>query len=85
MNPQIIIHVRFAPNGSVLQISERPPRLTPDQWFHVLNARASSAYRPLAHGRGLFCLTRAAVDALRQQTTALASTKDHQCRGWLRD
>ncbi|TGN75006.1 hypothetical protein EOW77_0033300 [Bradyrhizobium yuanmingense] len=62
MNPQIIIHVRFASNGSVLQISERPPRLT----------RASSAYRPLAHGRGLFCLTRAAVDALRQQTTALA-------------
>ncbi|WP_076861954.1 hypothetical protein [Bradyrhizobium mercantei] len=64
---QVIIHVRFAPNGTVVQISGRPAKLTPHQWFDVLNARAGHAYRPLAGGRGVFRLTRAAVDAFRQE------------------
>ncbi|MBP0111671.1 hypothetical protein [Bradyrhizobium vignae] len=65
---QVIIHVRFAPNGRVIQISERPAKLTPNQWFDVLNAHASSAFRPLARGRGIFQLTRAAIEAFKQQT-----------------
>ncbi|OPY94649.1 hypothetical protein A5906_12815 [Bradyrhizobium sacchari] len=70
MNSQeIIIHVRFAPNGRVIQISERPAKLTPNQWFDVLNTRASSAYRPLARGRGMFRLRRTAVDAFKQEST----------------
>ncbi|MCK1623398.1 hypothetical protein IVA98_09285 [Bradyrhizobium sp. 160] len=72
MNPQIIIHVRFAPNGRVIQISECPPRLTPDQWFDVLKARADSAYRSRPRGRGVFRLTRAAVDTFKQQAVTLA-------------
>ncbi|MGY4281933.1 hypothetical protein ACVWXO_001153 [Bradyrhizobium sp. LM2.7] len=72
MNPQIIIHVRFAPNGRVIQISERPARLTPDQWFDVLRDRAGSAYRPLSRGRGVFRLTRAAVDTFKQETVTPA-------------
>ncbi|MCK1296669.1 hypothetical protein IVB33_28375 [Bradyrhizobium sp. 24] len=67
MNPQIIIHVRFAPNGRVIQISERPATLTPDQWFDVLKTRAGSAYRPLSRGRGVFRVTRAAVDTFKQK------------------
>ncbi|WGR93588.1 hypothetical protein MTX19_31615 [Bradyrhizobium sp. ISRA464] len=62
---QVIIHVRFAPDGTVAQISERPAKLTPNQWFNVLNARAGHAYRPLARGCGLFRLPRTAVDAFR--------------------
>ncbi|WFU31599.1 hypothetical protein QA635_34630 [Bradyrhizobium brasilense] len=65
---QVIIHVRFAPNGRVIQISERPAKLTPNQWFDVLNTRAGSAYRPLARGRGVFRLARAAVEAFKQET-----------------
>ncbi|MDA9424387.1 hypothetical protein XH97_20040 [Bradyrhizobium sp. CCBAU 53380] len=69
MNSQeIIIHVRFAPSGRVIQISERPAKLTPDQWFDVLNARACSAYRPLTRGRGIFRLSRTAVDVFKQET-----------------
>ncbi|WP_342709686.1 hypothetical protein AAFG13_35315 [Bradyrhizobium sp. B124] len=67
-SPQVIIHVRFAPNGRVVQISERPAKLTPNQWFDVLNARASSTYRPLARGRGVFRLTRTAIEAFKQET-----------------
>lgn len=65
---QVIIHVRFAPNGRVVQIGERPAKLTPNQWYEVLNSRAGSAYRPLARGRGVFRLTRTAVDAFKQET-----------------
>ncbi|MGY3533023.1 MULTISPECIES: hypothetical protein [Bradyrhizobium] len=69
MNVQeVIIHVRFAPNGRVVQISERPAKLTPNQWFEVLNARASSAYRPLARGRGIFRLSRTTIEAFKQET-----------------
>ncbi|MCP1835806.1 hypothetical protein ACVIIY_001952 [Bradyrhizobium sp. USDA 4515] len=69
MNVQeVIIHVRFAPNGRVVQISERPAKLTPNQWFEVLSARASSAYRPLARGRGIFRLSRTTVEAFKQET-----------------
>nr|WP_128947951.1 MULTISPECIES: hypothetical protein [Bradyrhizobium] len=74
MNSQeVIIHVRFAPNGRVIQISERPAKLNPNQWFDVLNTRASSAYRPLARGRGVFRLSRTAVDAFKQESAGPAS------------
>ncbi len=35
---EVIIHLRFAPNGKVIQISERPAKLTPNQWFEVLTS-----------------------------------------------
>ncbi|SFN91307.1 hypothetical protein SAMN05216573_12623 [Bradyrhizobium sp. Rc3b] len=65
---QIMIHVRFAPDGRVIQISERPAMLTRNEWFDVLNTRASSAYRPLSRGRGIFQLSRAAIEAFQQET-----------------
>ncbi|MET4221072.1 hypothetical protein ABIB00_006307 [Bradyrhizobium sp. LB14.3] len=71
MNPQITIHVRFAPNGRVIQISERPARLTPDQWFDVLRDRRL-CLSPTVPGRGVFRLTRAAVDAFKQETVTPA-------------
>ncbi|WXC84623.1 hypothetical protein WDK88_38810 [Bradyrhizobium septentrionale] len=52
-----------------MQISERPAKLTPNQWFDVLNARASSSYRPIARGRGVFRLTRTAIETFKQETT----------------
>ncbi|UGY20631.1 hypothetical protein HAP48_0024430 [Bradyrhizobium septentrionale] len=64
-----MVHVRFAPNGRVVQISECPAKLTPNQWFDVLNARASSSYRPIARGRGVFRLTRTAIETFKQETT----------------
>ncbi|TCT07875.1 hypothetical protein [Aquabacter spiritensis] len=68
MDPQtVILHVRFAPNGSVVEISERPPTLSPQDWFNTLSFKAADAYQTLAGGRGVFRLTRAGVDALRAE------------------
>jgi hypothetical protein len=54
----VLIHVRFAPNGSVTEISERPSALSPQDWFNTLSLQAGGSYRPLAGGRGLFRLRR---------------------------
>jgi hypothetical protein len=63
--PGVIIHVRFAPNGEVVEIGERPPALSPQQWYNLLCDRAGTAYQPLAGGRAVFRLTRAEVDAFK--------------------
>jgi len=62
---KVIIHVRFAPNAAVVEISERPPALSPQDWFFFLCDKASNAYQPLSGGRGVFRLTREEVDALK--------------------
>lgn len=64
-NPSIVIHLRFAPDGSVSEISERPASLTPQAWFNFLSDNAATVYQPLAGGRGVFRLSRAEIDALK--------------------
>ena len=54
---KILIHLRFAPDASVVEISERPKSLTPQQWFNALSDRFGDAYQPLSGGRGVFRLT----------------------------
>ncbi|HTO59801.1 MAG TPA: hypothetical protein VMM15_00960 [Bradyrhizobium sp.] len=63
---KVIIHARFAPNGTVVEISERPTGLTPQEWFNFLSDKAGDVYQTLAGGRGVFRLTRGEVDALKQ-------------------
>ena len=60
-----LIHVRFAPNGSVTEIGERPAGLTPQEWFDKLSLQAGMSYQPLSGGRAVFRLTRAEITALR--------------------
>ncbi|HLG79806.1 MAG TPA: hypothetical protein VKY22_02235 [Bradyrhizobium sp.] len=69
---KVLLHARFAPNGSVLEISERPPELTPQDWFNFLSEKAGDVYQAFAGGRGVFRLSRAEVDALKQQTFGTA-------------
>jgi hypothetical protein len=69
----VLVHVRFAPNGVVVEISERPTALSPQEWFNVLSDRASDAYQPLAGGRGVFRLTRPVVDGLKAESTPNAA------------
>jgi hypothetical protein len=64
----VAIHVRFAPDGTVTEISERPSSLSPQQWFNLLSHQAADNYRFLSGGRGIFKVARAQVDDLRQQT-----------------
>ena len=61
----IVIHVRFAPDGTVTEIGERPEGSSPQDWFNLLSHRAASHYQALAGGRGVFRLTREAADALK--------------------
>jgi hypothetical protein len=66
----VIIHVRFSPNGTVVEISERPPALSPQDWFNCLSDQAGNAYQALSGGRGVFRLSRTEVDALRTANAA---------------
>lgn len=69
----VILHARFAPNGTVVEISERPAGLTPQDWFNFLSDKAGDVYQPLAGGRGVFRLTRAELDALKQAAAPAAA------------
>jgi hypothetical protein len=69
----VIIHVRFAPNASVVEISERPTALSPQEWFNCLSDKAGTDYQPLSGGRGVFRLTRAQVDALKAKSAPTAA------------
>ena len=69
----VVIHVRFAPNGVVVEISERPTGLSPQEWFNYLSDKAANVYQPFAGGRGVFRLTRGALDALKAKSIPTAA------------
>ncbi len=62
---QVVIHVRFAPDGSVTAIGECPQSLSAQEWFNRLSLIPSNAYRPLSGGRGVFRIGRAEMEALK--------------------
>lgn len=70
---KVLIHVRFAPNGVVVEISERPPALSPQEWYNFLSDKAANAYQALAGGRGVFRLTKGALDPLKAESTPTAA------------
>ena len=61
----ILIHVRFAPDGIVNTIGEKPSTLSAQEWFKRLSVQAADVYQPLAGGRGVFRVARARLDALK--------------------
>lgn len=61
---QMIIHVRFSPDGSVVEIGERPAGLSPQDWFNRLSRNAGNFYQSLSGGRGVFRIVRGQVEAL---------------------
>ncbi|CAB4243391.1 conserved protein of unknown function [Methylacidimicrobium sp. AP8] len=61
----VVIHVRFANDGSVQEIGERPRGLSAQAWFGRLWKKAGDRFQALAGGRGIFRLPRAELDALR--------------------
>ncbi|MGO8712719.1 MAG: hypothetical protein ACLQUZ_11815 [Rhizomicrobium sp.] len=66
----IQIHGRFAPNGTVVEIGERPANLTPQEWFNCLNEKAGDTYRTLAGGRIFFSIEPGRLDAIKAQVVA---------------
>ena len=64
-NAQTLIHVRFAPDGSVTEIGERPPAQTAQDWFDRLSLEAADDYQALSGGRGMFRMSPEKVEAVR--------------------
>ncbi len=62
---QIVIHVRFAPDGSVTTIGEQPESLSAQEWFNQLSLTMGPAFQALSGGRGVFRIARTDVDALK--------------------
>ena len=69
---QVMIHVRFAPNGTVTQIGERPSALSAQDWFNLLTQSTTNCYEALSGGRALFRLSREQVDQLKSSAAAAA-------------
>jgi hypothetical protein len=61
----IIIHVRFAPDGTVTEIGERPASLTAQQWHDRLAEKAGIAFEALSGGRGMFRLSPDQVESFK--------------------
>jgi hypothetical protein len=62
----VTVHVRFAPDGTVAEIGERPASLTPQQWFERLSGNVGGdAYRTYAGGRGVFQVLRDQIVSLK--------------------
>ncbi|MGD9545322.1 MAG: hypothetical protein AB7F41_00175 [Methylocystis sp.] len=61
----VMLHVRFAPDGSVVEISERPAPNSAQEWFDWVSLSAPDSYQALSGGRGVFRITRAILEELR--------------------
>lgn len=68
----VIIHARFAPNGTVVEIGERPAALTPQEWFNYLADNAGDHYQALAGGRGVFRIAKADVEGFKASSIKAA-------------
>jgi len=73
-NDRVMIHVKFAPDGSVVDIGERPEALSPQQWFDALCKHTAGGYQPLAGGRALYQLPRTEIDSLKSTAGQQVST-----------
>ncbi len=68
-----MIHVRFASDGTVAEISERPAPLSPQQWFNELSNGAPTLYQALAGGRGIFRLGKSQLETIRTKALGQAA------------
>ena len=69
----VIIHARFSPDGTIVEISERPAALTPQDWFNFLSYNEGDHYQALSGGRGVFRVSRPRVGELESQALASAA------------
>jgi hypothetical protein len=60
-----ILHAKFTPSGSVIDIGERPDWADPQQWFDFLSYSTVNCYESLANGRGIFRIAPEELAALK--------------------
>ncbi|SMH64330.1 conserved protein of unknown function [Acidithiobacillus ferrivorans] len=61
----VVIHVRFANDGSVREIGECPSGTSPQDWFNALSRHSSNGYESLSGGRGAFRLEPAVIEQIK--------------------
>ncbi|KRQ96360.1 hypothetical protein [Bradyrhizobium valentinum] len=61
-------------NETVVELDERPAGLTPHQWFDFISG-PSMPFQELVGGIGVLRLTRAAVDAFRQENATTSTSE----------
>ncbi len=61
---EVLIHVRFYPNGEISTIDACPDQLSSLAWFERLRSAATRHYQTLAGGRGFFRLPRGTFDSI---------------------
>jgi hypothetical protein len=64
----VIIHSRAAPDGTIVEIGERPPGLSPQEWFNFLSHAAGDAYQAFSGARGVFRIERVRLDTLKAES-----------------
>jgi hypothetical protein len=70
---KVLIHLRAAPNGTIVEIGERPEGLSPQEWFNFLSTNAGDAYQAFSGARGVFRLSRERVEQLKAQSRQSAA------------
>lgn len=70
---EVLIHIRHAPNGSVLFIDRCPATMTAQQWRDYLLTEAGSYYQTFTGARGFLRLPRAVYDSLVAKVLPLAA------------
>jgi hypothetical protein len=65
---EIVIHARYAPDGTCIEIGERPTAITPQAWFKYLYENVGETAQPLAGGRLIFRVP--STDLTKHQTAA---------------
>ncbi|MGA9823261.1 MAG: hypothetical protein WBQ53_00265 [Methylocystis sp.] len=63
----VLLHVRFRPDTTILNIDECPAGMTNEEWFKRLCARAGGKFATRAGGRGFFRLTHVELETLKVQ------------------
>ena len=63
----VTIHVRFAADGTISEISARPGSVTPQTWFNALSASFGTSFRALTGGRGVFVVAAEQISAQQSQ------------------
>ncbi len=66
----IVIHGRYAQDGTILEIGERPDGVSPQQWFNLLCVKIPEAAKPLAGGRIIFRVSAPELETLKTEAKA---------------
>lgn len=70
---EVLIHVRFSPNGDVFTIDKLPENMKANAWHNCLLTGASQHYRTFAGGRGFYRIPRATYQSILEQAAQQAS------------